>query len=211
MTDDPEGKYITGLLFLDCMNDALTNMWGYGYFLNLSFADDGDDALDDIKVGLSPSQGSGLVSLDEDMRGTFKYSFYTEHPTEKLVIEGYKDGFKVFTDEYDLTTLTPSALLIDTPVNVDSTHWTADVLIDEYMKRLQLENLSYAFDKGDTDLEGTFTVVGNMSDGYSINLELTGGSDTGILMPFCNVQYTQTGDSAGTYTIDQLPYDIEIE
>lgn len=193
------------------MNDALTNVWGYGYFVNLSFADDGDDALDDIKVGLSPSQGSGLVSLDEDMRGTFKYSFYTEHPTQKLVIEGYKDGFKVFTDEYDITTLTPLTLLLDMPVSVDSTHWTADVLIDEFTKRLQLENLSYAFDKGDTDLEGTFTLSGNMSDGYSINLELTGGSDTGILMPYCLVQYTQTGDSAGTYTIDTLPYDIEIE
>lgn len=196
-------------MYLDCDNDALTNVWGYGYFVNLSFADDGEDALDDIKVGLSPSQGSGLVSLDEDMRGTFKYSFYTEHPTEKLVIEGYKSGYKVFTDEYDLAFLNSYfSLACDIPTKVDSTHWTAEIVESDLYG--DIKNLTYSFDPDGEDLTGVFTMNGNASDGYSLDLEITGGTATGVLMPLCNVEYTQTGDSAGTYQFGVIPYDIEI-
>lgn len=65
-------KKISGeLKYVD--SGALATDWGAGYFLALKF-DDFDENATSIKVGLTPSQGSGLVELinDPDKNGVFK-------------------------------------------------------------------------------------------------------------------------------------------
>lgn len=95
------GTNITGTLKSLTGSNAITDVWGEGNFIALDFSTNSD--FDDIKVGLDPSQGSGLVSLDEDMSGIFKI---TNKDTQKFVIEGYKNSQKVYTKEYNLSGLT---------------------------------------------------------------------------------------------------------
>ena len=92
---------ITGTSKLLTGSNAITDVWGEGNFIALDFTTNSD--FDDVKVGLNPSEGSGLVSLDEDMSGLFKI---TNKDTQKFVIEGYKNSQKVYTREYDLSGLT---------------------------------------------------------------------------------------------------------
>lgn len=61
---------ITGTLH-KVTSGALVSSWGEGHFMALKFTDN-DSGAATIKVGLSPSQGSGLVPLDSDMDGVFK-------------------------------------------------------------------------------------------------------------------------------------------
>lgn len=66
------GNKITGTLkYLD--SGDIANYWGAGNFLALKFADIDPEATS-VKVGLDPSEGSGLVELlgDPDMNGVFK-------------------------------------------------------------------------------------------------------------------------------------------
>ena len=93
---------ITGTLkFLD--SGAIVDKWGEGNFMVLKFSDIDPDATS-VKVGMEPSQGSGLVELlgDPDMNGVFKV---TDKATQKFVVLSTVNGF---TDkqEYDLSGLT---------------------------------------------------------------------------------------------------------
>ena len=66
------GNTITGTLkYLESGEPATT--WGAGNFLCLKFANPDPEATS-VKVGLDPSEGSGLVELlgDPDMNGAFK-------------------------------------------------------------------------------------------------------------------------------------------
>ena len=63
-----ESGELTGtLLYYDDSTKALVNDWGEGYFIAVGF-DDFSTGLtyEDVKVGLHPSAGSGLVTLDSD-------------------------------------------------------------------------------------------------------------------------------------------------
>lgn len=79
---------------------SLADYWGPGYFLALKFSDI-DPALETVKVGLTPSQGSGLLPLDEDLNGSFKI---TDKNTQRVTVE-YTDGETTKTDYYRLTGL----------------------------------------------------------------------------------------------------------
>lgn len=52
---------------------SLVDTWGAGNFLALAFSNIGDD-ITSVKVGMDPSQSSGLVELinDPDKMGVFK-------------------------------------------------------------------------------------------------------------------------------------------
>lgn len=82
---------------------SIAGYWGAGNFLALKFADV-DPRLTSVKVGLDPSEGSGLVELlgDPQMNGVFKV---TDKDTQKFVVEK-SDGHKTTRQVYDLSGLT---------------------------------------------------------------------------------------------------------
>lgn len=80
---------------------ALATDWGAGNFMALKFTNS-DTKVTSIRVGLKPSQGSGLVELDSDMDGVFKV---TDKESQVFVVEA-TDGKYVHTDTYDLSGLT---------------------------------------------------------------------------------------------------------
>lgn len=96
-----EGDKITGKLFY-CDTDPLKTDWGAGYFLVLKFTNNYESATS-IKVGLKPSEGSGLVELlgDPDMNGVFKI---TNQNVQKFRIE-ITDGTRTTIQNYDLSGL----------------------------------------------------------------------------------------------------------
>ena len=96
------GKKIVGTLkYLE--DGPIAEYWGAGNFLALKFANV-DPKATSIKVGLNPSEGSGLVELlgDPDMNGVFKI---TDKDTQvfRVVIT---DGHTTTTTDYDLSDLT---------------------------------------------------------------------------------------------------------
>lgn len=90
---------ITGTLkYLD--SGALVDQWGAGNFMALKFTGP-DESATSVKVGLSPSEGSGLVELDEDMNGAFKV---TDKDNQKFVVDT-TIGNKHYITYYDLSGL----------------------------------------------------------------------------------------------------------
>lgn len=80
---------------------ALATDWGAGYFMALKFSNI-DKRLRSVKVGLTPSEGSGLVELDSDLNGVFKV---TDKATQKFTVQ-ISDGRGKQTKYYDLSGLT---------------------------------------------------------------------------------------------------------
>lgn len=97
------GKAITGTL-TKLTSGSLVDVWGEGYFLGLAF-DDFSEGLtyEDVKVGLAPTEGSGLVTLDSDQMGVFKI---TNKDTQKLAVLQEKAGVGRLLELYDLSGLT---------------------------------------------------------------------------------------------------------
>jgi hypothetical protein len=96
-----DGSRVTGTLhYLD--SGALVDHWGAGNFIGLHF-DNYDPNATSIKVGLDPSQSSGLVEIinDPDHNGAFKV---TNKDTQKFVVE-VTDGVKIMRQTFDLTGL----------------------------------------------------------------------------------------------------------
>lgn len=95
-----DGNAITGtLLYLD--SGEIADYWGAGNFMALKFTNN-DSRINSIRVGLDPSEGSGLVELDSDMNGVFKV---TNKDTQSFVVES-TDGTQTITDTYVLSGLT---------------------------------------------------------------------------------------------------------
>lgn len=89
---------MTGTLkYLDDPSAALVQHWGAGNFLALKFESDADE----VKAGLDPSQGSGLVVLDEDMNGVWQIA---DNSTQKFKVVATKDG-ETKTKVFDLSSL----------------------------------------------------------------------------------------------------------
>jgi hypothetical protein len=77
----------------------IAGYWGDGNFIALKFViTDPDVVFSDIKVGLNPSEGSGLVTLDSDLMGVFKI---TDKTAQKFKVVVDKDGVEYVT-EYNL-------------------------------------------------------------------------------------------------------------
>ena len=93
---------ITGTLKYLSSGQLVTD-WGAGYFMALKFSDI-DPRLRTVKVGLTPSEGSGLVALDEDLNGVFKV---TDKSEQRFTVQ-ITDGRDTQTTYYDLSDLTLS-------------------------------------------------------------------------------------------------------
>lgn len=93
---------ITGTLKYMDDDNAITQVWGAGNFLVLKFSDVDPNATS-VKVGLDPSEGSGLVELlgDPDMNGVFKI---TDKDTQVFKVVT-TDGTKTTTQTFDLSGL----------------------------------------------------------------------------------------------------------
>ena len=97
------GNAVTGTLkYVD--SGALASDWGAGNFLVLKFGADNWDDYTSVKVGLTPSAGSGLVEVinDPDKNGVFKI---TDKATQKFTVVA-TDGEYTRTSYYDLSGLT---------------------------------------------------------------------------------------------------------
>lgn len=97
------GKAITGTLaFIEGGLSPAGPLSGDGNFLALKFNADDWSKFTSVKVGLDPSQGTGLVEIidDPDKNGVFKIS----SNAQKLKVVA-TDGVDTVTDEYSLTGL----------------------------------------------------------------------------------------------------------
>ena len=94
---------ITGTLKKLTSGQLVTD-WGEGYFLGLAFTDL-DSRAATVKVGLRPSQGSGLVDIvpDPDKMGVFKI---TDKDEQKFVVESADTSGTKTTQVFDLSGLT---------------------------------------------------------------------------------------------------------
>lgn len=96
-------KAITGTLKKLTSGQLVTD-WGEGYFIALTFSDFTDGlTYENVKVGLSPTEGSGLITLDSDQDGVFKV---TNKDVQKLVVFQEKEGVGRLYETYDLSGLT---------------------------------------------------------------------------------------------------------
>lgn len=97
------GKAITGTL-TKLTSGTLARDWGEGYFIALKFSDFTEGlTYENVKVGLSPTEGSGLQTLDNDKNGVFKI---TNKDVQKLVVFQEKEGVGRLIEFYDLSGLT---------------------------------------------------------------------------------------------------------
>ena len=97
------GGGITGTLkYLSDPTNPLVAHWGAGNFMALKFTDFGAN-LTSVKVGLDPSEGSGLVEIidDPDKNGVFKVTNNIQQNFKVVAT----DGTKTVTDTYDLAGL----------------------------------------------------------------------------------------------------------
>lgn len=76
--------------------------WGAGYFIGLKFTPDSDATA--TKVGLTPTSGSGLVTLDEDNLAIFKL---TDISKQRVKVVSTRTGEEKEWF-FDLSTLTLS-------------------------------------------------------------------------------------------------------
>ncbi len=97
------GKKITGTLTKLTSGQLVTD-WGEGYFIGLDFSDFSEGlTYENCKVGLAPTAGAGLQTLDSDHNGVFKI---TDKDTQKLVVFQEKTGVGRLMEFYDLSGLT---------------------------------------------------------------------------------------------------------
>ncbi len=96
------GNSIKGKLkYLD--SGDIADHWDPGYFMAVDLSDSGFTNLTSVKVGMSPSAGSGLVELinDPDKNGVFKVS---NKYNQKFVVK-QTDGTNTLTQAFDLSQL----------------------------------------------------------------------------------------------------------
>lgn len=107
------GDKITGTLY-PVTSGALPAKWGEGYFIALQFSASSWTPYTSVKVGMDPSESSGLVELidDPDKAGVFKV---TDKEIQLIAVLG-TDGKDVLYRTYDISGLTLSA----TPPNSDA-------------------------------------------------------------------------------------------
>ena len=98
------GGGITGTLkYLSDPTNPIVAQWGAGNFMALKFTDFGAN-LTSVKVGLDPSESSGMVEIidDPDKNGVFKVTNNVQQNFKVVAT----DGTKTVTDTYDLAGLT---------------------------------------------------------------------------------------------------------
>lgn len=96
------GTVITGQIKY-LAEGALVDQWGAGNFIALQALADDWTQYTSVKIGMNPSEGSGLVDIinDPDKNGAFKI---TDKDTQKFVVEA-TNGVITKRIEYDLSEL----------------------------------------------------------------------------------------------------------
>lgn len=99
-----DGRITGTLAYID--DGALAADWGAGNFIAIQFSNI-DSRATSVRVGLQPSESSGLVEIinDPDKNGVFKI---TDKTAQKFVVIS-SDGEHTVTTEYDLTGITLEA------------------------------------------------------------------------------------------------------
>lgn len=94
-----DGK-VTGTLKYLSGSNAITDVWGEGYFLCFNMADNTYTGLTSVKVGLQPSVSSGLVEIinDPDKNGVCKV---TDKNLQKFTVV-WTDGSQTKSRAYNL-------------------------------------------------------------------------------------------------------------
>ena len=109
-TAGADNTAITGTLkFIEGGIASSGPLAGDGYFLAMDFVADDWSEYDDVKVGLNPSEGTGLVSIidDPDKNGVFKLTTVVDGKlTQKFVIQYTPKGGSAIDVEYDLSGIT---------------------------------------------------------------------------------------------------------
>lgn len=98
------GKATGTLKYYAEPSSAIVTRWGAGNFIVVNLADNDFTGLTSVKIGMNPSQGSGLQEIinDPDKNGVFKV---TDASTQKFVVES-TDGTYTKKQEIDLSDLT---------------------------------------------------------------------------------------------------------
>lgn len=102
------GKITGTLKYLGTANE-ITNVWGKGNFLPFKLTVNDWSKYSSVKVGLVPSEGTGMVEIkdDPDHNGIFKV---TNKDVQRFkVVAKSADGKKIHTQWFDLTGLTCNA------------------------------------------------------------------------------------------------------
>lgn len=206
-------KNITGTLkYLE--SGQLVTDWGEGNFLALKFTNNNPDKIKTIKVGLDPSQGSGLVPLDEDMNGVFKI---TNQEAQKFVVESYDEEDKLLSrDEYDLSGLwcKIKEIKLDITSEVESSYVRGAVIPVSFEYDLkdvvEPENavikIGYRDDYFDTFIENITpeTASGTITKSVNTN-DLVGAYSTEIVVEVFNTDGTMSyaRDNTDTFEITE--------
>ena len=97
------GKAITGTLH-KLTSGSLVDVWGEGYFIGLYFSSFASGiTYADTKVGIMPTEGAGLVTLEDDCLAVFKV---TDKDSQRIEVVQAKDGVGRLAEFYDLSGLT---------------------------------------------------------------------------------------------------------
>lgn len=97
------GNAITGTLHKLTSGQLVTD-WGEGYFLALKFSEFTEGlTYENVKVGLAPTEGAGMQTLDSDQNGVFKI---TNKDVQKIAVLQEKEGLGRLIEFYDLSGLT---------------------------------------------------------------------------------------------------------
>ena len=98
------GRSITGTLsYID--SGELVTAFGAGNFIALKFTLPSGYESTAVKVGIDPTEGTGLVPLDEDMNAVIKV---TDKDEQKIVVIA-GEGIDIYQRRYDLSGLTCEA------------------------------------------------------------------------------------------------------
>lgn len=96
------GNAITGTLkYLS--SGAIAQDWGAGHFICLKVSD--ADPSKSVKIGLNPSDGTGLLQIDNDKNGVFKV---TDKDTQRFAVLQNESG-NTLLQQFDLSGLTLEA------------------------------------------------------------------------------------------------------
>lgn len=96
------GNAITGTLkYLS--SGAIAQDWGAGHFICLKVSD--ADPSKSVKIGLNPSDGTGLIQIDNDKNGVFKV---TDKDTQRFAVLQNESG-NTLLQQFDLSGLTLEA------------------------------------------------------------------------------------------------------
>lgn len=97
------GNKVTGTLLKQTdKTKALVRDWGEGYFLALKFSGFTTGlTYEDVQVGLLPSEGSGMLTLDADQNGVFKI---TNKDIQRLKVV-QRNGNAKYVQYFDLSGL----------------------------------------------------------------------------------------------------------